>query len=550
MAARTKREKVTTLEEVPQERLRELLAEGHTQVLCYFKRHTVKGTFESLPSRAFALQELLTDSVERYLEENHGGGSFIVDPRDSQMHDVPLCVRYRIVIAGQPKMQQLTGPTVAPTIPETLAGFQYRGYPPTTARDGVRPSDFMSATPDAIALNQVHELRTELKQARAEHRQELAKLAELLENERKEKARAHEVLLQERATAREQNFEQQINALRDAIRNPAKPTFDLTAMAAVLSAAVPVVTAWISSSRDRQQAMLNAQTKSSEQQQLQSDRHMTLLTTLLKPNDKEKNGTMELLGMLLPKLLEANNPSRMTEALATMGESQMTMMSLAAQMLQSLAPEADSPGMAFAREVLNGVVGFAEQMAPALKPGQATQLPRQPQQQVPDVHAEVVKPSLRPAARPPRTPQELARAIVAAPEWPEDLRGTHWLRLLTVLHDSRSPGLIGGDVAQLLQGFFNEGKLPPRLAILFDEDGPKPSEVLRPLFAILPIGQVDGGSRLVAVLAAIDECILSEDVDEADAAEDAAAAELEQPVGPNGAAVPTAGAGASAAHKD
>lgn len=532
MEAATKR---LTLEEIPIDKLKEL-QDQHPDVLLYFRRQNAKGQMESLASKPFPMADLLTDGVENYLRDLYGGGSYIVEVRNIALHTEELVTRYRITVQGQRigSEQPYSRATAyaAPTQREVTLGYHFEGRAPIAAGyqpPGARPSDFMSNTPDAIALDQLRTVREELARLRREagerdrkHAAEKEQLRQRLEDQRLATEKAN-------ADARDRELRAQYDSLRaELLRKPEpqKPAIDFTALAAIFAAFVPVLTAMINSSKERQQLQLNSQQHS-------SDQHTNMLLALMKRDDGGKSG-LELVMTLLPKLMEANNPGKIADVIATMGESQMQTLAMAAQAIQALAPAEDSPGMMIVKTALDGVMGIADQFQHRQLASQQPPQPQQrvlaPQQQAPVAEAQVVPAAeaqqaqqVQPAAgaqqrrqRPapnagPRTPRELAKAIISDPIWPADMKSQQWVFLLTTLHSDRAPTEIGEEIASMLQGMNDTGRLAKIFDPMFEDGGPPPSELLRQVFAPLPIAQPDYADHYNAILATIDAQYAEED---------------------------------------
>ncbi len=490
---------------------------GYTDVIIQPKFFNNKGKIIMLPARAVTITDILTDGLSNQLRDEHGGGTYLIEVKDPNAPSQQLCTRFQINIMGQPKIPLMPGNIMpatgmpaggTPTQLEASAGYRFNA--PNSGVGGpvgaVRPYEVASYTSDAIALQQVNELREQLKQERRDHAAQQQKLQQKMDliHAQLEQQRADNV--KQQAEAREALFRSELNAIRETITRPTtvqKPTFDVSALIASLGALVPIVTAMITSSKDRQQLTLDAQKHSSEQQ------FQMLMSLLKKPED---NAGIKLITELLPKLLDANDPGKRADALTAMAESQMSTIHMAAQIAQSMAPE-DHPLMAFVREVIGGVTNVVE-AAQAAKPQpnspQLQQQQAQPAQVVSSAPTDAVhsgrqtRPSASARQQRPATPKELANAIVADPRWPADMRGTKWVRLLTALHGEQKTDELGGEIGMMLQGMQQIGELPAALAPMFNDDGPAPSTLLRPFFDLLPIGQPPHQARYEAILRAID----------------------------------------------
>lgn len=506
--------KPRTLEEPPVDEIKELIAKGHQEAYLIVKQFGPKG-MTSREGRIVALSDLLTDELPLVLQREYGGGKFLIDVRDPIERGEVLCTRFNVAVVAS-RSSALEAASALPPLGRTpnnaeqLQGYRF-GVATGMPVSGVQSHEVAKYTSDEIAVQRANAVEEELKALRRESEARNKQTQAIIDQLRQQ-------LAEERTRGQQQATDARLEALRNelqALRSqpPPKPALDPSLIVGALTALVPVITAFVSNSTSRQQLMLDAQKHASDQQ-------FNMLTTLL-TKKPEENAGMKAFMELLPKLLEARDPSKTADVIASMAESQLSTLHMTAQIMQQVMPEADSPGMAIVRQLTEGVMGFVEKAAEAQQaaqhvhqqrqmpqPSAQQQLPQQPSQQdvqvVASAPASAVKATNARQVRPkPRSAREIAQAIVADENWPADMKSAAWVRILQALHGEQSAVGIGEGVAQTLQGIQDIGETAEYLKPMFEDDGPVPSQLLRPLFAACPIGQLNP-TKLEEILSTID----------------------------------------------
>jgi hypothetical protein len=543
-----------TLAEPPLEELRKLV-DTHPWVICYFKRRNNKGGIGQLQSQSFQITDLLDDTLLNWVIEVYGGGAYIIEVRDPNNPTQHLCPRFSLNIDNVPpkgmtadgRNMGALAPGAPPMSFQVHAGMR-EGLPvghyplgqgPTAAATAPNPRDYATFTSDVLAVQQTQELREELKRTQAENARRQRALELQLENERKQREAdrvAHERALQEQ---RDRELREQIAALRSA--PPPKPAIDMTAIitmvTAGLGALVPLFVAMVNAGKDRQQLALDAQKSDSERQ-------MNLFLQMIKRDDgAQQKQFMEMMFKLIDA--QKQSPDKLAEVIATMSESQMQTLHMTAQVMQQLAPPEDTPGMQIVKTLLEGAQDISRAVITAQQPQrvQVRAVPPQPRTQVIDAEAtpaqaaEAAGPERKrrvveappgqangvngetpPPMTQPTTPEQLAKVVVADPTWPDDMKNGAWQRMIAALHTSRDPQEVGEEIARTLQGLKDIGELTPLLHPMFEDNGPAPSALLRPIFDRLPIASPEYTEHYNAVLAVIDAQYVEDEPQQEDVA--------------------------------
>jgi hypothetical protein len=494
------------LPDIPLEQVKAAM-DQHPEVRLVIKRHTAKGTWASLPSYTMVTAELA--SIEEWLRENHGGGRYRVSPRNPQNELEEVTAPFYVEIAGAPRTEQQPMRQRAPSpFGQPITPLR-SGIPSWPQMPNIRearrdegpdfdPSQFMTQTPDAIAMEQVRVMREELRDLRADNAKLLEVSERKLEAERAERARADKDHLKfQQAHDKEiMDFRMQLIAAQST---PKVPQIDWVPL---IVAAVPVVTALITSGKDRQALQLNAQQEAAK---LQSQQTQAIFGALDKGH-KPDTGLKDMLALAMPlviKIMDEKSPSAVTKLISAMADNQLQTISMVGQLMQQMAPDDSNPWMDVARKAIEGVQSVAEQMVEvqAVKTGTAR---ARVQQSAPPQ-------STQKALSPASTPAEFADALFNAPNLPAELKTQTWYELFAMMHDvKQDPRETAIAISKHLESLADANKLPAMFAGVLEDDGKPPSTHLRPFLDQLPLAQLSP-QRLNAICTAFDEVLTADD---------------------------------------
>lgn len=491
----TERKKVETLAEAPLELIKDL-AQNYESVWVVVKRHGQQGQWASIGPRVMK-PTMEVAALDDWIRELAGGGKFrveAVDPADPTKHLLPP---FWVHIEGPPKAVASSRRAIAAPVGASPALVPHSAPPPYgqtnpnwhTPQEPPDPSAYWSQTPDALAFKQAQDYKQELldeRKRREDERQQFSdriqhltnQIAEMNQRHNEETARRD----REAAEARAKADREALLARIEQAERKEPPKF--TDYAAMITAMAPVLTALVDSGKSKQELTTNFQQKSME---TQLSSISSVMTAAMKKDDggvvKMFEVVIPLLVPLVQKMFEERSPTKMAELVGSMGESQMTMLSVLSQFIQQFAGEdSDQPWMKMLREGLRTVESITEQMA-------ETAHPRQPQPQGPS------QPQAPLAGQPqqPQGPlgqlsaQQIANAIVNSPDCPEELRGKDWYEVFISLHNRVVPSQVAEQIAQTLEQASDRGRKLAPMFVGFYESDKKPSEHLEQLLEMIPI---------------------------------------------------------------
>lgn len=507
------------LPDIPLEQIKGVL-EQHPDVRLIFKRQTAKGTWASLPSVTMATAELAT--LDDWLREQHGGGRYRISARNPQNELDEIVTPFYVEISGapkqlvrepdpshQPRMRAPGGPLGFQSGPASPAmpwrGMQYvRDAHPEPAGNDLDPSQFMSQTPDAIAMENVRALRDELRDLRADQVREKREHEQRLEGERLERAK-----IEKEGVKEQQRHEKELMALRMEMiaKTSAPPATAPVDYVGLLAGLAPVLVAMISAGKDKQALLLQAQQATAQQQ---TAGMQTMLATIEKGN-KPDNSMKDLLVLALPlvmKVMDEKSPGAVTKLISAMADNQLQTISMVSQLMTQMAPDNDNPWMDVARKAIEGVQSVAEQMVD-VQVTKATGTTRQQRNEMPANATPVAQqPVTQLTAR--SAPTDFADALFNSPNLPAEMRSKEWYALFTQLHDLHAdPRATAIALSQHLETLADADRLPPMFAGMLDENGPAPSTLLRPFLEQLPLAQL-APQRLDSLCAIFDEILTAD----------------------------------------
>lgn len=502
------------LPELPLEQVKAAI-EQYPEVQLIIKRQTAKGTWASLPNQTMPTVELAT--IDEWLRNTHGGGRYRVSPRNPQNELEEVISAFYAEIPGAPKPpateRQRAPSPFGPGYGVRPGGVPWNAMPyvrnivdskDDDDKDKFDPSMFMSQTPDAIAMEQVRELRAELREMRSERERDKQEAERKIDQEREAKAR-----LEKEQQKQQQQHEKELMELRmQLIAAQSAPKGPQVDWVALLVGMAPVFKGLIDSSKDRQALQLQAQQESAK---LQTQGLQTMIQTLEKGSKKDDT-LKDLVPLVMPlilKMMDEKSPGAVTKLISAMADNQLQTISMVSQLMQQMTPDNDNPWMDVARKAIEGVQSVAEQMVEvqAVKTGAApngrSNGSRLPAQAAPK------------ELGPHSTPKDFADALLDAPNLPSELRTQQWHQLFQQIHDVRMPAKdTAAAISQHLEHLADKNKLPAMFDGVLDESENPPSSYLRPFLQQLPIAQLSP-KRLEALCQAFDEVLTVNDDQEA-----------------------------------
>ena len=476
------------LDECPRELIIEA-AKSYAEVMVNIRRRQPTYQYGSCgPHRLFQTLDLL--SIDDFIRDNFGGGRFQIDtyyPQDRSVIPVPS---WHAFLEGPPK----AGGVKSTTLPGTLAA---NGFP---APQGLMPPGapaafFMhsgqegSMPSDQVAMDALQHTRQELMEARTLREKERAEAAERERKRDEEMLALRKEMLEERRREAEERAKADVARLERLITEmraapPPAPKRDILDYVPMVTALVPVFTAFISASRDQAARMAEAQTAS-----------MTATVNALAKPDNSKPGQspwallIPALPAVMPffmKLMEERSPSKIAELVGTMGESNMTMLSLVGQLVQqAMGSQPDNPWMPVIQQAIENMTSVAQTMATTAggKPAHAAAAPRAPQTQVVP-SAEQQQRELQMMRQ--MTPEQLTKLVQEQPNVPKDYLTPQWTVIFLDLHRGTDAKVVAENLANLLQSLEDQHTLPVLFTGLFDE-GTNAAEILWRFMSQLPV---------------------------------------------------------------
>lgn len=514
MAAAQNQGRAPTLREVPYTEIEEAIG-LYREVDMQVERRSPRGNLAHLGRWLVAPQELL--QIGSWLQEKAGGGKFRVTclkPDGSgkaepipafevEVEGLPRIMKssdfdtQNSFSPGAPNMNMPAGGGAPPIDPRMLPPF-VRAFPPHqqqawAQQQGIAPAPqgpytqpVASFASDQLAARELDEAKAELRRERAarekdrrdaEARQsQLDQRIEAMEKRHLEETRRLEdernrqqleAIRQEQARDREA-FKEMVQRMQSAPKGPD--------MAALVAAAAPVLTAFLSSNSDRQNKSLEVQS-----QGLNNLLQATLQKTDHKPMLEMAKTLAPIVAPLLAAFWESKSPKAQADLVATMAEQQLTSISMMSELVQAAASSGGEPPwwMPMVQQTMAGIVQAAETMANKTK-GYGDS-PRQ----VPTVYAGQAAAPSQPAQRGPG--DSMARMVMSNPHWPADMQNEDWYTALVLLHDQRPVQETAAFIADLMQRLDAQKKTPVLLAKFWDEA----DVALLTAFQALPIWQIN-----------------------------------------------------------
>lgn len=484
------------INEIPRDAIIEA-AKIHTLVSVKIKRTSGSGQWASLKGNPFAMETAALIDVDAWLLEGFGGGQYHLEVR---VANNPL----EIIEAIPPFMVKVEGAPKVTLLPETHPRHPHRHeqdqpLDPTTGRAAVpqnRPQDFMSSTPDAIAMSVLQTRETELAHERT-----------LREKERRENDARHAQLqqtvldLQKQAASAENRasiaaLEARLEALTAAAAKPApvaeKRPLDWVGMAPILAPVVTgvfgVVTAVIESGKTRAESSAAREQKHTE----------LIMTTLAgnKPADPLA-GITTVITLVAPLVMpiwksymDARSPDKMADMMSTMVDQNLSQMSMMKTFLDPILNQEENPLVEFLKQGMDSLMQVAQHMVkstPGAAAAQAKQVTAQTQtaRVIPNAGAKAPEEGDDPSVT------YHVNLVMTSPNIPQELKTDEWRDLLYSLHAFDPADEVAKAISVHLTELVDENKLPAFFLPIFNDANILPSMILGQFLSGLPAASIN-----------------------------------------------------------
>ncbi len=549
------------LRDVPLEQIHAVIQQQlYDQVNLRISYKNARGNPIFIGQFTVAVDQLM--EIETILKNEFGGGCFRVDARDpndaKRVAEIPV---FEVTVHGPQRIMQngqILPPGVAPppqmsqsspgmwgasSLSPSMPGMPMSPGVLSTPMQGQQPQQssapwiaqspaappymppqpgpqvhaqpVMAITPDVLAVGELNkaqdaamrerhareEDQRRFQRVQAETQKQLDALKQTLAEQRlKEEDRARQMEL---AAVRDQlrQQERRFEELMQSERNR-KPSFDWGGFAAIVSAAVPLVTTVITSSKEQASKSLELQ---------QQGVNQLITATLSRANDgKWVEPILALLPTLMPVVkdwMKSRSPEGQADLVATLSENHLTTIGMIAKLMNEMGA-GDNPPVWFplVQSLLGQLISAAESFAKSNKasvgiPVTSKHLPAQPTQPAltPAQAAAgmMVQGPQGPAQTPMQTPvqtspqagfgKQIVQVVMNHPEVPADIKTPEWLHLIERLHDKAPVEEVAAYFATHMRKL--DLNLPKMLEGFWEEDnGPK---LMRNLFINLPIWGMD-----------------------------------------------------------
>jgi hypothetical protein len=566
--------------ELPLEAIHEAIEQNYfgEGVVLHINYKNARGIPTSLGRTQVSLEALATD-LEEWLRTQWGGGCFRIDARDPATGKRALPIPVFEISIHAPQRLMTNGTVLAPgqAPPQgspMTSGFQnapwmpaqgsmggpsmpgnvsvpaappWQAFPqawPAQGAPGVHHVPVMSMPPDQIAMTELQKTQTALERERQARAKESADFTRKLDEVRqtlvdqrlKEEDRARQLdqqAMRDQMRRMEENFRAQLDQERNK-----KPSFDLGALAAVVTALVPVVTTLISTRNDQAQRSL----------EMQATGVNNLMTATLDRSDsKWLEKALALAPTMMPLVLpifkawaEQRSPTAQADLVATLSENHLTALSMMAKLMNEMVPAGpEQPAwVPVFQQMVGTVVQSIDGMVRSNKnavgiPTQSRHLP-QPQVQVqqqmtPAQIASGMQGEIAVAQPPIVTPlsrgAQVAQYLTTLAEVPADLKTPPFLKLIEDLHNEVSVDEVALYFANHMREL--DDNVPQMLQTIWTTDNPE--QLFQNLFMNLPIWQWNQSYALSFIRKAAD-ILTMPDAPSATTAQSAAAAAIPKPV--------------------
>lgn len=498
--------KTAPLEELPREKLGELIADGMESCTVKVYRVIAGARRSSCGSCTWRLDEILKQDFEDWISDKFGGGQYLVDLIDLTTGQ-KLTTTFRCALPGDPKLtpsqEAKYQATVADAnrrgqVPPTPQGYMMQQERPPLTADGrvfqpnpesLDPRRYWTKTPDQAFEQQVYSLDGKLEKIERERDEERKRL----EKERAEWARQEREWMQKlmemqnefrssQEAERTKLLEQRMEDLKAAQQN--KPNVD---WAALLAAAVPVLTAYMTTTKSQELERQKEHNESVKLQQKQTENILNMMAA-------KGNSETEALKAIMPMVTKAMNdksPAAQATLMEAVNGMISTNLSLVHQIISANQPENPPAWLPVVESALSGLGdvvnsftaqhGARQSQQPLPVQGTALARPQpqaqsQQQQQVPQQEAIQQIP-----------PDKLATMILAHEQWPQDMKTTEWYSLLVAIHTKQDAVDVATELYEHLDKLDQDGLLPEWFAGVWENT----ETVMGQWLGALPIAQLD-----------------------------------------------------------
>lgn len=492
---------------MPRGELDRLADAGVQTVSLFIQRRNGRGHLLTIPGSFVRTIDEMYD-IENYLGALFGGGQFRVTVRDVG-NIRSTFFSCEVVIEGAPKLVH------AP--PASLPGTVTSGTSPTDVHTGGIDTDsawFKNMSPaeramllrnapaamfasDQVLAEQVRARDEELAKIREQREKDAAETKVRLEKMERELIEAREREREAQANARVAALEAKLQALAEARAQVApQPTLleQMTAAAPAIAAMAPILQSWFGS-------------RASESEKALTTQQQVLNTVLAQSLAPRPDSTKELLlavgPMLTPLLAKAldskGGPEQQAALFQAMTEANLSNVGMMVNLLENMAPPAESPTGMAVRTALEGLQRVAMAYA-STRGGLPGQLPSPPSP-VGNLHAAPAPAYDRGedavdaegATSTPATPTRRRRAPrPPGPELqtlfgllPSDFQTPPWRTILEKLHTDPPPSVevMATLITSHIETLIELKQLPAALSQLQEQ----PRETLEALLEMLPV---------------------------------------------------------------
>jgi hypothetical protein len=486
-----KRKSAALREEIPVEELGEL-AGNVPKVQIKLSRFNAANRRMSVGWSQWDTEKVGGPDFEKWITEEYGGGVYIVEVTSCDNTNERLVPAFKLNMPGEPKptpVQQSKYDEAAllaaqrgqpmPNIatfmrsPQGHMPVRGDGKSMTVQPTGVNPKDVMTHTSDVafkhqadnaearlFRLEQKAEAETkerekERREWEAERRNHLQQVADLRETHRKEEVQRERELWEAKMLAQNQG-----------------PKVDY---AAILTALAPIIAAYMTSTKEQKALAQEEHFKTLEAQQKNADALMKMIAS-------KAGGDSEMLKAIEPmlsKMLDADSPKAQASLITAMGDNQATMFSLVHQMMQANAPENPPYWLEFAQEAVGQIASTAKAVAD-------TQRAKANGQPTPQALTSAAIPQQVTPVQQQMTPEQIADALLAHPQWPDDLKTDEWKQLVILIHEQHDAKVTAALLFERLDILDRRKETP----LVFDGVWQDPGQVMGAWLGNMPIARI------------------------------------------------------------
>jgi hypothetical protein len=511
--------KATVRQEQPIDEIQKAIGNGASKGTVMLSRLKPGGGYSNLKHEIWELSKLGGPDFLDWIEGLYGGGPYVIDVRNPDNHMDNMGIpKWKMELAGEVKnppgspFMKGNGPSEMFPLDQIVPnGPGSPGYPiGTWGNKGPVPPGFMwppeanqhprespvvkekmaSYTSDQAfkmqadgMTQQMYALQTRMENMERERREE-RRQAEIRERQLRDDAqRIKDEATEERRRMEQNMWEEKMKLLSQTAKQ--KPSMDL---ASVFTALAPVLTAFITVGKEKEALSQQQHYKSLEMQNKNAD----TMVKLMAGNAKSDMGVMQTMMPMLMKIMDSQSSKSQAEAMSMTTESQLGLLSMLNQVIQSQVPS-DQPEWAKLAESTISGVGNVLQSVVASR--QAAAQAAAAQGAIPSGVSAAAglgtgAPTQQPEQEQP-TPEdqmlELSKAIMADENYPEDMRTDEWRQILVMVHSRYDEQVVAQHIFEHLNGLYDTQKMPE----LFTTVWTAPLDRLSTWLGYLPVSQID-----------------------------------------------------------